>query len=281
MKLDYLITGGKGFIGRNLLDFLEENGKRYVTVDIDPRPYNGTDENICIDSSLHLPSIESKTLVHLASETNVRKSVKEPVSVIRRNMRSILNCLELLRSRVFEEMIFTSSANSKLCTNPYLASKMSSECICDAYKQSYDLKIRVLKLSNVYGPHSIHKHSVIPTFIRNCLDKKPLKIFGDGSQKRDFVYVGDVVDSIYYGKEGAIASGELYSIKTIAYMLSELSVGYLGYRPEIVYEEAVKGEVVNAVKWTDIVPKVGLEDGLSLTFNWFLEHYGAQQMVTC
>lgn len=273
--LDYLITGGNGFIGRNLTDFLSNRDKSFKSVDINPAPCY-LEDSICMDASLHLPSIAARTLVHLASETNVRESVKEPVSTIRRNVRSVLNCLELLRSRVFKDMVFTSSANSKLAMSPYLASKHCCEDICEAYRNSYGLDIKILRLSNVYGPHSIHKHSVIPTFIRNCLDGKPLIIFGEGSQERDFVYISDVVRAIYNGSEGVISSGELFSIETLAHMIAEISSELIGFRPKIVYGNPVSGEVVKAVRATDIEPRVLLEDGLGLTFRWFIENYASK-----
>lgn len=275
--LDYLITGGNGFIGKNLTDFLTFKGKLFKTIDLNPDPCSEHD-NICMDSALHLPSIEAKTLVHLASETNVRKSVKEPVFTIRRNVYSVLNCLELLRGRAFESMMFTSSANSRLSMSPYLASKNSCESICKAYRSSYGVDIKIIKLSNVYGPYSIHKHSVIPTFIRNCIDQKPLIIFGDGSQSRDFVYVGDVVSAIYDEKEGIIASGETFSIKTIAFMISDLSLKLTGYIPKVVYEPAFEGEVVKAIKGTDIVSSTSFEEGLDITFKWFLENYEPERL---
>lgn len=270
--LDYLITGGNGFIGKNLTDFLTFKGKLFKTIDLNPDPCSEHD-NICMDSALHLPSIEAKTLVHLASETNVRKSVKEPVFTIRRNVYSVLNCLELLRGRAFESMMFTSSANSRLSMSPYLASKHSCESICKAYKSSYGVDVKVIKLSNVYGPHSIHKHSVIPTFIKNCLEHKPLTIFGDGIQQRDFVYISDVIDAIYEKKEGLIASGETFSINHLAELISIMSFKLTGYKPVIEHEKAVAGEVVSAVSGTNIEPKVNLEKGLELTFKWYLKNY--------
>lgn len=270
--LDYLITGGNGFVGKNLTDFLVLKGNSFKNIDLNPDPCSEHD-TICMDSALHLPSIEAKTLVHLASETNVRKSVKEPVFTIRRNIYSVLNCLELLRGGTFKKMIFSSSANSRLSMSPYLASKHSCEDICKAYKSSYGVDVRIIKLSNVYGPNSIHKHSVIPTFIRDCIDKKSLTIFGDGNQRRDFVYVSDVIDAIYGGKEGLIASGKTTSVNELAGLLSRLSFSLTGYKPSIKYKPQVAGEVVSAVSGTNIEPKVDLKKGLEITFKWYLKNY--------
>lgn len=275
--LDYLITGGNGFVGRNLVNRLNNEDKFYKIVDlcICPEDRHNT---VCIDASLHLPSVEAKSLVHLASETQVRESIEHPTRSIRRTIDSTLNGLELLRSRVFKSMVITTSANAKAAQSPYLASKSCCEDICKAYKMSYDLDIRILKLSSVYGPYSTHKNSVVAAFIKNCINRKPLTIFGNGDQVRDFVYVGDVIDAIVGDDEGFIASGETFSIKTLASLISDLSDLYLDYVPKIVYENAIAGEVVNALSTTDIKPKVMLEEGLRLTFEWFLENYNAKQV---
>jgi len=271
--IDYLVTGGNGFIGKNLTDRLSKDGKSYKVIDLNVD--NPTlDNGIILDTSLHLPSIECDTAVHLASETDVRKSIKEPLVTIKRNSRSILNCLELTRAKVFNRLVFTSSANSDSCLSPYLASKRSCEDWCIAYRESYGINVRILKLSNVYGPSSIHKHSVIPTFIRNCIDRKPLVIIGSGNQKRDFIYVDDVVDSIIGGAEGFIASGELTSIRTLAYMISDISKELMNYEPSVEFTPAVKGEVQTAVNRTDIYPSVSIEEGLRKTFEWFGRSYG-------
>jgi len=80
--------------------------------------------------------------------------------------------------------------------SPYSASKLACEEFCTTYRQTFGVKVNVLRLSNVYGPHSIHKTSVIAKFIKQCINRKDLEIFGDGMQTRDFVHVDDVIDTI-------------------------------------------------------------------------------------
>lgn len=268
--IDYVITGGNGFIGRNLTNFLSEKGKSFKIVDTDPCHKN---ETVCIDTSFRIPAIDACNLIHLASETNVRTSIKYPRHTIEKNCKSILNCLELVSNGTFKSLTFTSSASSQASLSPYLASKSSCEAICKAYKNSYGLDIKILKLSNVYGPHSGGKSSVIARFIKNCINKKPLIIYGDGSQQRDFIHVSDVVDAIYEGKEGFIASGILATIRGIAFLISDLSEEILNYRPRIVYEQPIQGEVKAMSVGTDIEPKINLEQGIRSTFKWLVGNY--------
>lgn len=268
--MDYCITGGNGFIGKNLDDFLQCKGKSTQIIDLVPRGNNST---ICMDVAHCLPLTTHDTLVHLAAETNVRASIQVPCNTILRNIHSTLNCLNRLREGLVKSLIFTSSASSSKCFSPYLASKAACESLCTSFACSYFLNIRVLKLSNVYGPYSIHKESVIPKFIKNCLDNEPLTIYGSGNQSRDFIHVDDVVKAIYNGDQGFISSRKLYSIKLVAKMISDISHNLTGYYPRTTYENSIAGEVITPSTNSDIVPSVSLEEGLTTTFKWFMENY--------
>jgi UDP-glucose 4-epimerase len=265
--IDYLITGGEGFIGRNLRSYLTSIGKSFVSID-----NVNLDKNYTFDVTAELPNTDAKTIVHLASETNVRESIKFPSMTIKRNVAGMINCLELAK-RNGQKVIFTSSANSNLPINPYLASKNACEAICKAYKESYSLDVAVLKLSNIYGPHSIHKHSVIPKFIRSCLQRKPLVIYGDGNQRRYFVYVEDVIRSILNGFDAFVAASNSTSISYLAHIIAGISENLTNFKPEIIYKEAISGEILDSPVKTNIMQTVALSTGLTLTFKWYLDNY--------
>jgi UDP-glucose 4-epimerase len=270
--MDYLITGGNGFIGHNLCNRLDADGCSYKIVDITG------DADYCIDVTVKLPLLRGDTIVHLASETNVRKSIEYPRYTINRNTAGLLNCIDLVQRGLFRQLIFVSSASSKMASSPYLASKLSCEAICYAYISSFGLDIKVLKLSNVYGPYATRKESVIAKFIKNTLDNVPLIIYGDGSQARDFIYVEDVVDCIIDGRCGYITSGKLTSIKVLAEKIKSIANVLIGYEPRIVYEPAIKGEVIIPKIRSDIFTKYVLDKSLVSTFKWFKEHYGSKQL---
>jgi UDP-glucose 4-epimerase len=268
--MDYFITGGSGFIGQNLTSHLALKNAEFKIADINCIP--ATDA-YCIDVTVRLPLIKGGTIVHLASETNVRKSIEYPKLVINKNTAGLLNCIDLLQRSKFERLIFTSAASSALSSSPYLASKAACESICKAYTNSFGLDIQVLKLSNVYGPYSTHKESIVATLIKKCIDNEVITIYGDGKQSRDFVHVDDVVEAIYKGKSGYITSGKLLSINALVGKISDISSVLINYKPRIVYENAILGEVIIPNTRSDIFAKVDIDKGLTSTFMWFIENY--------
>jgi UDP-glucose 4-epimerase len=268
--MDYFITGGSGFIGQNLTSHLALKDAEFKIADINCIPATNA---YCIDVTVRLPLIKGDTIVHLASETNVRKSLEFPKLVINKNTAGLLNCIDLLQKNNFKTLVFTSSASSRLSSSPYLASKAACEAICKAYSDSYGLHIRVLKLSNVYGPKSLHKQSVIATFIKNCLNREPITIYGSGEQSRDFIHIDDVIDAIYKGKSGYITSGKLTTINTLISKISSISSNLIDYCPSVNYESAISGEVLTPQIRSDIFTKVDLDQGLVSTFRWFKENY--------
>ena len=205
--MKYLITGHKGFIGTSLVNYLENRGEEVVGVDYP--------NDLC--EVRPLPPVD--IIVHLAAETSVRKSIQMPTMFIR-NCGSTINVLnEACRSEA--KFIFISSCGAANPTNPYSASKVAGEALCQAYRKSYNMDISVLRLSNVYGPHSNHKDSVIAKFIKQKLANEPVTINGSGHQKRDFVHVDDVCKAIYECSEdfAEISTHKLTSINTLVELL--------------------------------------------------------------
>lgn len=267
MPTDYLITGGNGFIGTNLRNYLTSIGKSFTSIDI-----SSSNDQEAIDVTSRLPSSDASTIIHLASETNVRDSLDFPETVIKRNVAGMITCLESAK-RNGQKVIFTSSANSNLPINPYLASKNACEAICKAYKTSYSMDVTILRLSNIYGPHSIHKKSVISEFIKNCLKREPLIIYGNGSQRRYFVHVTDVVRSILNGFDAFVSAHNSTSISYLAHIISRISENLINFKPEIIYTEPIPGEILDSPTKTEILQTVNLSAGLTSTFRWFMDNY--------
>lgn len=266
MYMKYLITGGLGFIGTNLNTKLTGHTNDLIHL---------VDINYGTDLTSDKLSLYCDNLIHLASDTNVRTSILYPKDHISHNIAMTLNCLENAR-RHNSVFIFTSSMGAPLSMSPYSASKLACESFCKAYHESYNLAVKVLRLSNVYGNHSIYKSSVIAKFIKQALDKEPLMIIGDGYQTRDFVHVDDVVNTLTDSSLGSmtcVGSGKATTILEIAKMIQHLSTTLTSYTPELTFSPALSGEIINVDTYTDISPTINIEEGLRTTFKWFIENY--------
>lgn len=266
--MNYLITGGLGFIGKNLIFKINKDQSKSTTTILD----KASGDDLTLNSMAMPPS---KTLIHLAAATNVRESIKLPKTHIEQNIKMTLNCLNHARL-CDSNFIFASSMGAPLSMSPYSASKLACESFCKAYHESYELNVKVLRLSNVYGPHSIHKTSVIAKFIKQTLDKKPLTIIGDGLQTRDFVHVDDVVNTLINPLPNEIThvgSGWTTTILSVAKMIRQLSKELTSFTPELVFYPAVPGEITDVDAITDIIPTVNIMQGVVRTFKWFMENY--------
>jgi len=264
--MDYIISGGLGFIGKNLVIKLRELKKEFQVLD------RLNDFDVIKDPIFHA---WCNTFVHLAAFTNVRESIEHPVKSIMENTEGTLSCLHYARESG-AHFIFASSMGAAKSLSPYSASKLAGEAFCVAYRASYDTPTTILRLANVYGPHSKHKESVVAKFIKNCLDRENIKIYGDGLQTRDFIHVDDVVRTILHCSKAKlinVGSGKATSILKLAEMIRSLSAELTGYIPEIVWKDANNGEISTVKPKTNIRAKVDLETGLRSTFKWFMEHY--------
>src|SRR4051795_3399335 len=227
----WLVTGGCGFLGRNLVAQLVYEGNCEVRVldnfevgcreDLEaaisrhgevrggsaPASTSRLEiikADILDDKAVQTAAFGCDFLVHLAANTGVTQSVENPLRDFRVNVVGTLNCLEAARHADVKRFVFASSGaplgeaeppvheeKAPRPRSPYGASKLAGEGYCSAYWHSYGLETVALRFGNVYGPHSCHKGSVVATFIRRALSGKPLIVHGDGGQTRDFIFIDD------------------------------------------------------------------------------------------
>ncbi len=272
--MHYLITGGAGFIGSHLADALA--GSHEITI-LDNLS-SGTLRNIqhlldtdrCTfvegtftDEDLVLSLCEGiDGIFHLGALTSVQQSVEEPRRAHEVNIGGTLNLLMASREHAVRKVVFASTAAlygnnptfPKTETmlpeplSPYAVSKLTGEYYCRIFSDLYGVKTACLRFFNVFGPrqdpHSDYA-AVIPIFISRLLDGKPLTIFGDGKQTRDFIFVKDVVAANLRGMEGDaegvfnIARGERTSLNELASLLVDI----VGSEAGIVYEAPRAGDV--------------------------------------
>ena len=238
-KMKYLVTGGAGFIGSNLVDKLIEEGDDVICIDDESAEcheqfyWNSKAENykydIC-DYDLIAPLFKDVDCVfHVASDARIQPAILNPKKSIQSNAVGTANVLELCRVNNVSRFIYssTSSAYGKkaLIPNqevqpsdpltPYSTAKVFGENLARVYYNLYGLKTISLRYFNVYGNRQPLKGQYAPViglFLKQKLEGKPLTIVGDGSQRRDFTHISDVVHANLLASEVTTGFGEVYNI---------------------------------------------------------------------
>ena len=166
-------------------------------------------------------------------------------------------------------------------SSPYGASKVACEAYCMAFSKSYNLNVKCLRFSNVYGPNSWHKESIVATLFKNILKRKDTTIFGDGSQTRDFIHVEDIcsgiIKSMSFKYSGVInlGTGKSFSLKYLITTIkrithSELNLKYKNFRKgEIKKSKVDNSKAISLIKFKTYF---NLEEGLVDTWKWFVSH---------
>jgi UDP-glucose 4-epimerase len=252
-----------------------------------------------LDEALALDVAKGMDVIaHLAANTGVAPSVENPRIDCLTNVVGTLNYLEAARHGKVKRFIFASSGapigeceppiHEKIVpqpVSPYGASKLAGEGYCSAYFRTFGVETVALRFGNVYGPGSTHKTSVVAKFIRHALGGKPLEIFGDGRQTRDFVYVEDLVGAIRLAAKQAGIGGEVFQIATSV----ETTVSEMCERLVAILKEDGVGDIatihsnarIGDIKrnYSDTrkarerlgwVCNTSLDDGLRKTIAWFV-----------
>ena len=251
--MNWLITGGCGFIGARLIDHLNGDGANIRVVDdlsvgtredlgavsdfrdVDVDALEGAPNGVELvvgdirDAALALSASRGvDVIVHLAANTGVQPSIQDPRLDCTTNVIGTLNYLEAARENGVPRFVFASSGGTVIGDvvppiredmvprpkSPYGASKSACEGYLCAYHGSFGIDTVALRFANVYGPGSSHKNSVVAKFIRRALAGEVLEIYGDGSQTRDFIFIDDLVGAIVRAATAGGVGGEVFQIAT-------------------------------------------------------------------
>jgi UDP-glucose 4-epimerase len=307
----YLVTGGCGFIGTNLIARLASLGHRIRVLDDLSMGKREDIEHYGVDLQIgdirDLAAVKKAcagidTVVHLAAHTRVIESVTDPELNFAINAAGTMNVLLACRDAGVKKMIFASTGGAILGeqeppvhegmvprpVSPYGAGKLAGEAYCSAFFGSYGLNTVALRFSNVYGPFSYHKGSVVAQFFRNLMQRQPLVVYGDGQQTRDFVFVSDLIEAILLADK-ADAAGEVFQIASgvetsLRSLLATMKVVLPGVAMDVRYEPARAGEISRnyagiekARRILGFDPKTKLSQGLKDTWHWFQQN--AKQAV--
>lgn len=248
--MNWLITGGCGFIGTSLIKKLIDEkshnirvidnlntGKRkdlrkvskYKEVPVEMIGQFKDVELIIGDILNEELAIKvtknADVIVHLAANTGVGPSVENPRADCMVNIIGTLNYLEAAKLNNVKKFIFASSGapagevkppiHEELPphpVSPYGASKLAGEGYCSAYFKTFNIATVMLRFGNVYGPGSLNKNSVVAKFIKQALRKETLEIYGDGVQTRDFIYIDDLINALMLAVFTDDIGGEVFQI---------------------------------------------------------------------
>ena len=300
-EVNFLITGGCGFIGPNLAAALFAAGHNVRILDRDPknRGIYGVVQIDIRDELVYKLCEGVDVIIHLAAETGVQPSVEDPRKDMEVNVSGTFNLLQAAALHRVKRFIFASSGTvlgrasppfeEKMMTrptSPYGASKLAGEAYCSAFYHSYGLETVVLRFSNIYGPYAWHKSNLFVEFIRSVFQDKPLHIYGDGRQTRDFLY--DLVNAIILactvpdigGQVFQIASAVETSVMDLLAIMNCISMDEIGKGVQYTFEPPRLGEPKRSYAYNSYAKlmlgwdlEYDLTTGMTETFNWYVRNY--------
>jgi dTDP-glucose 4,6-dehydratase len=305
-----LVTGGAGFIGSNFIRHVLGLGKGYAIKNFDKLTYAGNLANlrsvadnplysfvrgdICDPLAVESAMKDCDAVVHFAAESHVDRSIYEPAPVLQTNVTGTFILLQIARTLGVQRFLhvstdevygdiaqgsFADESSNLRPSSPYSASKASSDLLVLSYVRTFGFPALITRSSNNYGPYQFPE-KFLPLMITNAIDDKPLPIYGDGLQQRDWLHVEDNCRGVLAVLERG-RLGEVYNIGgldiaenlTIAKRLLNL----LG-KPETLLS-AVKDrpghdrryaldckKMAEELSWT---PRISLEQGLRQTMEWY------------
>jgi dTDP-glucose 4,6-dehydratase len=317
--MNVLITGGSGFIGSNLIRYVLAERTGWRVVNLDKLTYAGNAENLAdverdpryrfvrgdiANGELVAELIRTEridAIMHLAAESHVDRSILSPAVFIETNVRGTQVLLEAARElrvgkflHVSTDEVYGSLGPTGLFTeetpvapsSPYSASKAASDLLALSYAHTFKQHVVVTRCSNNYGPYQFPE-KLIPLMIANALEDRPLPVYGDGLNVRDWIHVEDhargLVLALERGLAGQVynfgAASERRNIDIVTQVLrllgkSESLVQYVKDRPGHDRRYAIDASKSSReLGWS---PRHRFEDGLAATVTWYRERqYGA------
>lgn len=331
-----VITGGAGFIGSHVVRLFVNKYPDYKVINLDALTYAGNLENLkdiedapnYVFEKVNLLDAEELErvfttynpdgVIHLAAESHVDRSILSPLDFVYTNVVGTVNLLNAAKKQwaenfegkrfyhVSTDEVYGALGNAGFFTettpyspnSPYSASKASSDHFVRAYGETYQLPIVITNCSNNYGPNHFPE-KLIPLFINNIINKKPLPVYGDGLYTRDWLFVIDharAIDLVYHkGKEGATYNiggfnewKNIDLVKLLCKLMderlgraageSECLITYIKDRPGHDRRYAIDATKINKeLGWS---PSVTFEEGLAKTIDWYLQNEEWLQHVT-
>jgi nucleoside-diphosphate-sugar epimerase len=312
--MSILVTGAAGFIGSKVCQLLAKSGRDVVGVDNINDYYDVKVKKYRLDGLKKLKNIrfykadieikedivkilkkhKCEAIINLAARAGVRASIENPFVYVSTNTIGTLNLLDIARENKIKKFILASTSSlyagqkmpfaESLAVNtpisPYAASKKGAEAMCYSYHYLYGIDVSIVRYFTVYGPCGRPDMSVI-RFIKWIDEGKPIALFGDGSQTRDFTYVEDIAKGTIkalkkVGFEAInLGSNKPYKLSHMINLIEKNLNKLAKYdckpfcRADIVATWANIDKANKLLRW---IPKVSLEQGIRKTVKWYLEN---------
>lgn len=304
----YLVTGGAGFIGSNIVEKLLQDGEEVKVID---NFSDGKRENLeplshkieLVEADIkHMPSVRSAVgdvdyVIHVAAQKSVPRSIEDPLGSNSNNINGTLNVLLASRDAGVKRVVFASSSSvygnqgvfpqsetlSPCPISPYAVSKVAGEYYCSVFYGVYGLETVSLRYFNVFGPRQDPKSqyaNVIPLFINAALRGKAVEIHGDGLQSRDFTYISDTVRATLLaakapraaGHSFNVGHGRMYSILDLVHEMEAIAGKPLQYshtKPREGDPRHTQADITKARDLLGYTAEVDFREGLQKTWDWF------------
>lgn len=304
----YLVTGGAGFIGSNIVDELLRRGQRVRVLD---NFSTGREENVAdFESRVEIirgdvrdeDAVDAAVkgadyVLHQAALASVPRSIADPTANNQVNAQGTLNVLIAAKRHDIKRVVYASSSSvygdsqelPKVETmtpnpkSPYAVAKLAAEYYCRVYGELHGLATVSLRYFNVFGPRQdpgSQYSAVIPLFVKALLEGKAPHIHGDGEQSRDFTFISNVVNANLLACEANVTGARVYNIACGGrYTLNQLFAALrdrIGSRLEPVYGPARPGDVKHSMAAIERIQKdlgyhvgVSFEEGIDRTVQWY------------
>jgi nucleoside-diphosphate-sugar epimerase len=311
----YLVTGGAGFIGSNIVDELVRRGHQVTVLD---DLSSGKEANLAgvrdkidfrVGDITDLRNVQAACrgvdyVIHLAARTSVPKSLQDPLETNRINIDGTLNVLVAARDAKVRRFVYAASSSAYGETptlpkveamkpepiSPYGITKYVGELYAQVFGRSYGLENASVRYFNVFGPRqdpTSQYSGVLSRFMLAVIEGQQPVIYGDGEQSRDFTYVDNVVDETLRACEAAGVSGMIFNggtgvritLNEVLKLLAKITGKKIGAK----YDPPRTGDIRDsqadislARKMLGYEPRVHFEDGLKRTWDWYKSAYGAK-----
>jgi nucleoside-diphosphate-sugar epimerase len=309
----YLVTGGAGFIGSNIVDKLVRRGHKVAVLD---DLSTGKEANLAgvrekidlqVRSITDLDAVQAACqgadfVIHLAARTSVPKSVKDPLETNRVNIDGTLNVLVAARDANVRRIVYAASSAAygetptlpKIETmppapiSPYGVTKYVGELYAQVFGRVYGLENASIRYFNVFGPRqdpTSQYSGVLSRFMLALIEGQPPVVYGDGEQSRDFTYIDNVVDETLRACEAKGASGMVFNGGTGARVTLNQVLKTLerisGKKVQAQYDPPRTGDILHSQADISLAsnvlgyqPLVQFEEGLRRTWDWYKGAYG-------